>query len=83
MANGFEINISESDFKAKSPDDQSWILFQGVTSINRWAENIDKNGCEYSKRKYRERFVKLWGAVAGGITLSLGIIYIIYQLTCK
>jgi hypothetical protein len=83
MNNGFEINIRESDFKAKEPAEQSWILFQGITSINRCINGINEKGCDYGRKKYRERFIKLWGAIAGGITVGLGIVYVIYQMTCK
>lgn len=83
MSNGFEVNINERDFKAMASEDQSWILFQGISSINKCIDEIDKNGCEYAKKRYKDRFVKLWGAVAGGVTVGLGIVYVVYQIVCK
>ncbi len=75
-ANGFEVNISELDFKAKSPSDQTWILFQGITSLH-------KEGCLWGQIKYKSDRLKILSAIAGSITFALGIVYIIYSMTCK
>ena len=82
MTNGFEVNINERDFKKMSSEDQSWTLFQGISSINKCIDDLNNNGCDYAKRKYRDRFVKLWGAIAGGITVGLGIVWVVYQIAC-
>jgi hypothetical protein len=76
MANGFEVNISEREFKAKSADDQSWILFQGVSSLH-------KEGCLWGQKKYKSDRIKILSAMAGSVAFAFGIIYIIYQMTCK
>lgn len=76
MANGFEVNISEREFKAKSADDQSWILFQGVTSLH-------EEGCAWGKKRYSKDRLKVWSAFGGGFAAVLGVIYLIYQITCR
>jgi hypothetical protein len=76
MTNGFEINISEQEFKNKSPSDQSWILFQGITSLN-------KVGCAWGQEKYKSGRIKMASAMVGAGVFALGIIYIIYQMTCR
>lgn len=71
--NGFEVNISESEFKAKTSSDQTWILFQGITSLH-------KEGCAWGRIKYGKDRLKMWTAFGAGISGGLGIIYIIYQM---
>jgi hypothetical protein len=78
MANGFEINISEYEFKAKDKDDQTWILFQGIVSANKCIAEIENDGCDYGKKRYRTYGIKMASAIAAGITGSLGVIYIIW-----
>lgn len=76
MNNGFEINISKADFKSKSQDDQGWILFQGISSLH-------KDGCSWGQKKYKSDRIKVLSAMAGSVAFAFGIIYIIYQMTCK
>lgn len=76
MANGFEVNISESDFKAKPAGEQNWILFQGVTSLHR-------DGCAWGQKKYKGDRLKYVSAMTGAVVFALGVIYIVYQMTCK
>ena len=83
MASGFEINISESDFKAKPQVEQSWILFQGISLIRGCISDIDEKGCEYARKKRKVGMLKLASAISGGVVFALGIVYIIYQITCK
>ncbi len=80
MTNGFEIKISEADFKSKPANEQNWILFQGITGVQRYVEALDKNGCGWGQQRYRATGLKRISAIAGGITFALGIIYIIYQM---
>jgi hypothetical protein len=82
MPNGFEINISEVDFKSKPTAEQLWILFQGVSSARKSLANIDEHGCEYAKKRYKTNRLKILSAVSGGITFALGIVYIIYRMMC-
>lgn len=44
--NGFDINISEYDFKSKSPQEQNWIIFKAV-------EGIDQRGCRFSRDRHK------------------------------
>ncbi len=81
--NGFEINITEKDFRAKEQSEQNWILFQGVSSVNKCIIDIDTNGCEFARKRRKIEMVKLASAISGGAVFALGVIYIIYQLTCK
>lgn len=83
MASGFEINISESDFKSKPQTEQNWILFQGVTAVQHCVNNLDSKGCSWGQNRYRGRWIKLIGAITTGFTVGLGIIYIIYQMVSK
>ena len=76
MANGFEVNITEADFKSKESSDQTWILFQGITSLHR-------DGCDWGRVKYVKDRLKLWTAFGVGVSGGLGAIYIIYQMTCR
>lgn len=76
MPNGFDINISEREFKTKSADDQSWILFQGVSSLH-------KEGCLWGQTKYKSDRIKVFSAMAGSIAFALGVIYIIYSMVSK
>ena len=80
MRDGFEINISESEFKAKPQGEQNWVLFQGVTSVHRCINRIDDEGCEYAKRKHRYTLLKVLSAISGGAIVGLGIVYILSQL---
>lgn len=83
MANGFEINISESDFKGKSDADQKWILFSGIVSLKECHDDLQKNGCEYAKKTYKGFKLKMAGAIASGITGALGLIYLIWTIIPK
>lgn len=83
MRNGFEINISESEFKAKPQGEQNWVLFQGVTSVHRCIGRINDEGCEYAKRKNRYGLLKILSAISGGAIVGLGIVYILYQMMGK
>ena len=81
--NGFEININEMDFKAKSQDDQTWILFQGIVIVNKCIADINNSGCEFSRKKHKYNLIKILSAMSGSIVFALGAVYIIYQMTCK
>lgn len=83
MDNGFEINISEIDFKAKSQGEQSWILFQGVTAVRKCLNDMDEHGCDYGRKKYQMNWLKIISAIAAGVTGAFGVIYIIYQVICE
>jgi len=83
MTDGFEINISEDDFKARPEKDQNWILFQGVSSVRKCIADIDEKGCDYAKKRYKSNRLKIISAISGGITFALGVVYIIYQMTCR
>ena len=80
MSNGFEINISEVDFKAKPTTEQNWILFQGVTSIRQCVNDIDMEGCEYARKRNRYWTLKILTAISGGATFAIGIVYIVFKL---
>lgn len=82
MPNGFEINISEADFKAKPQGEQNWILFQGITSMRKCLNDMDQYGCDYGRKKYQMNWLKVISAIAAGITGALGVIYSIYRVTC-
>ena len=73
MANGFEVNITEKEFKARPIADQQWILFQGITSLNR-------DGCVWGVNRYKGEVLKKWTALGVGLSGGLGFIYILYQL---
>ena len=83
MVNGFEINISEADFKTREIPEQNWILFQGVTSVTKSILQIDEKGCSFARKKNKNNWLKILSAISGGITFALGIIYIIYSITCR
>jgi len=77
---GFEINITEQDFKQKPPPDQNWILFQGVTAVRRCIDKIDDEGCEFARKRRRNETFKLLSAISGAFTVALGVVYILYML---
>jgi len=83
MPNGFEINISETEFKAKQQNEQSWILFQGISAVRKCIQDIDELGCEFARKKHKQNTLKMLSAVSGGITFALGVIYIVYRLACR
>lgn len=83
MANGFEINISEAEFKSRSIEDQNWINFQGIVAHSKCLDAINNEGCEYSRKRRRASMLKLTSAISGGIAFALGVIYIVYQMTCR
>jgi len=80
---GFEINITEQEFKQKPPQDQNWILFQGVTAVRQCIDKIENEGCEFARKRKRNGTLKLLSAISGGITVALGIVYILYTLIHK
>jgi hypothetical protein len=80
---GFEINITEQEFKQKPPQDQNWILFQGVTAVRQCIDKIENEGCEFARKRRRNGTLKLLSAISGGITVALGIVYILYTLIHK
>jgi hypothetical protein len=77
---GFEINITEQDFKQKPPQDQNWILFQGVVAVRECVNKIDDEGCQFAKKKRRNGTLQLLSAISGGFTVAIGIVYILYKL---
>ncbi len=97
MANGFEININEMDFRAKPQGEQNWILFQGImaannsisevnkdiSEINKDISEINKEGCEFAKKRNKYWTLKVLSAMTGAAVFALGVIYIIYQMTCR
>lgn len=83
MPNGIDIKISEADFKAKSQVEQNWILFQGVVAIRKCVNDVDQHGCYYGRKKYQMNWLKIISAITGGLTGALGIVYIIYRITCR
>ena len=83
MANGFEIQIGEDEFKTMSPAEQNWRLFQGVTLITKCVDGINSEGCEYAKKKQKIGILKLASAISAGVTFALGVIFIVWQMTCK
>ncbi len=82
MPNGFEININEMDFRAKPQGEQNWILFQGIMAVNHCVSEINKEGCEFAKKRNRYWSLKILSAMSGGVVFALGIVYIIYQMVC-
>jgi hypothetical protein len=83
MVNGFEIQIGEEEFKKMPPDEQNWRLFQGVSVIRKCVNGINEEGCEYAKKKKRISFLKLASAISAGVTFALGVVFILWQMTCK
>lgn len=83
MSNGFEININEMDFRAKPQGEQNWILFQGIMAANNGIAEIEKSGCDFARRKHKENLKWTLSAMVGAVVFALGIVYIIYQMTCK
>ncbi len=83
MANGFEININEMDFRAKPQGEQNWILFQGIMAANNSISEVNKKGCEFAKKRNRYWTLKVLSAMTGAAVFALGVIYIIYQMTCR
>ncbi len=80
MANGFEINITESEFKAKPQAEQGWILFQGISAVRKCVNDIDQFGCEFARKKHKQSTVKVLSAMAGSIAFALGIVYVVFHL---
>lgn len=78
--NGFEIQVTEGEFKAKSHDEQNWILFQGISGVSRCVQDIDEKGCEYARKKQRGYRLRLASAMGAGIAGGAGIIYIVFHL---
>ena len=90
MANGFEININEMDFRAKPQGEQNWILFQGImaannsiSKVNKDISEINKEGCEFAKKRNKYWTLKVLSAMTGATVFALGVIYIIYQMTSR
>ena len=83
MGNGFEIQISEEEFKRMPPNEQNWRLFQGVTTITKCVDGINEKGCDYAKKQRKVGILKLASAISAGVTFALGIVFIIWQMTCK
>ncbi len=81
--NGFDVNITESVFKDKPQIDQIWILFQGIVEANKCIKDIDLIGCEFSRKRDRWAKLKLASAIATGVTVGVGFIFIVWQITCK
>jgi len=82
MSNGFEININEADFKAKTQEDQTWVLFQGVVQANKSILHIDEEGCEFAKQKHKSNLRWVASAITGTAIVALGAVWIVYQLVC-
>ena len=80
MANGFEIQITETDFKAKPTGEQNWILFQGISGVSKCIRDIDDKGCEYARKKQKGFRLKLVSAFGAGIAGGTGVIYLIFHL---
>ncbi len=80
MANGFEIQVTEKEFKAKSQDEQNWILFQGISGVSKCIRDIDERGCDYARKKQKGYRIKLASALGAGVAGGMGIIYIIFHL---
>jgi len=78
--NGFDIKITEYDFKQKPLTDQNWILFQGVTAVRQCIDKIDDEGCEFARKKRRNGVLRLIYAISGGVTVALGVVYTLYKL---
>ncbi len=76
MDNGFEVNITEADFKSKESADQTWILFQGIIALH-------KDGCAWGKARYGKDRLKIWTAFGVGVSGGLGVIYMIYQIVSR
>ncbi len=83
MTNGFEIHINEESFKSKEQGEQNWILYQGVQTINTALGMINREGCEYARKKRKLGTLRWISAVSGGVTMALGIVYILWHMTCK
>ena len=80
MGNGFEIQVTEQEFKAKSHDEQNWILFQGISVVSKGVRNIDEKGCEYSRKRVRVNKLRIATALGAGIAAGAGVIYIVFHL---
>jgi len=83
MANGFEIDITESDFKNRSVVEQNWINFKGIVATNKCIDKIDRSGCAFAHDRYRKSSLARISAMAGGITAALGVVYILWNMMCK
>jgi len=57
-----KITISKADFLSLTPPEQNWTLYAGI-------QQIDAEGCEWSKKNYRTGMasrLQLVGASVGG-----------------
>ncbi len=80
MTNGFEIQVTEKEFKAKSQDEQNWILFQGISGLSKSLKDIDDKGCNYARKKQKGYRIKFASAMGAGIAAAAGVVYIIFHL---
>ncbi len=80
MANGFEIQVTEKEFKAKSQDEQNWILFQGISVVSKCVHDIDEKGCEYARKKQKGYRLKIVMALGSGLAGGLGLIYLVFHI---
>ncbi len=78
--NGFEIQITEKDFKAKPEAEQNWILFLGISSLAKCIKDIDSSGCEYARKKQRGYRLKAIAVFGSSFATAAGVIYIIFNL---
>jgi hypothetical protein len=43
--NGFNINVSEEDFRNKPPSEQGWMIYKAI-------EGIENYGCKFSRERH-------------------------------
>ncbi len=80
MANGFEIQVTEREFRAKSQDEQNWILFQGISGVSKCIRDIDERGCDFARKKQKGFRLKLVSALGAGIAAGIGVVYVVFHL---
>ena len=57
--NSFKIKITQTEFMAKPVQEQTWLIFEGISHIN-------KDGCEWARKTYGSSFWKKFYIFAAG-----------------
>lgn len=80
MANekeAFKITVTKKDFVEKSPEEQNWILLQGILYMHERGCDYGRNGC---KQEAWRKISVLGAAIGGGLSIGGGAVFGIFKL---